>query len=242
MNKTGFRCQLAILKVEMVNVTGLMLKKLIANTGMRPLAGGVSACLLAVAMGLTPLQGVSAAREAGKVFYRYVNEEGIVVLDDAIPPEYAQKGYEVVTSSGVVVKTVGPAPSSEEAEALQRQREVKHALQQWDEELLRRYSSVRDIESTKKRKLGQVQTSIEILKSNITNLKAQIANQQSKAADAERLGREVPKQVLTALAGLEAELKLTEQQLQQRRVQFQEVTEKYDNDKERFRIIRPEIR
>ena len=197
--------------------------------------------LLAACLTTASLHVEAEAKKDGNLFYRYVNEQGIQVLHDTIPPEYAQKGYEILHASGTVLKVIPPAPSEEEAEGLRRQRELKEALARWDEELLRRYSSVRDIEAAKKRKLAQVQTSIDILRSNISGLKTQIATQQSKAADAERLGREVPAQVLIALTNLEAELRLTEDQLAQRHVQYAEVEEKYENDKERFRVIRPEI-
>ena len=185
---------------------------------------------------------VHADSKDGKVFYRYTNQEGIKVLEDKIPPEYAQKGYEILNASGDVLQVVGAAPSSEEAEELQRQRAVKDALAKWDAELLRRYSTVRDIDAAKRRKLGQVQTSIDILKTKVRGIKSQIADEQAKAADAERLGKEVPGTVLNSLAALETELKLTEGQLAQRHNQYAEVDEKYENDKERFRIIRPEKR
>lgn len=206
---------------------------------LKSFTGGLLRCSLP-AWGLLLSLAAGAAQDGGRTFYRYLNSEGVRVISHQIPPEYAQKGYEVVTASGQVLKVVDPAPTPEEAAALERQREIKEALREWDEELLRRYSSVRDIEATKQRKLAQVQTSIEILKSNISNLKSQIVVQHAKAANVERAGRDVPKQILTSLANLEQELSLSQQQLEQRRQQYREVVEKYNNDKERFSAIRPE--
>ncbi|NIB42787.1 hypothetical protein HBA55_24485 [Pseudomaricurvus alkylphenolicus] len=172
-------------------------------------------------------------------FYRYVNDQGVKVINHQIPPEYAQRGYEIVTARGEVLKVVPPAPSPEEAAKMERQMMREEELAKWDAELKRRYSSVSDIEAAKQRKLVQVNSNISILRSNIRTIKAQISEQHARAANSERLGREVPKMVLDTLAGLEKELKLTEEQVAQREQQYQEIVQKFERDKDRFRIIRP---
>ena len=35
-------------------------------------------------------------------FYRYTNDQGVIVVDDHVPPEHVKKGYEVVNEKGVV--------------------------------------------------------------------------------------------------------------------------------------------
>lgn len=184
---------------------------------------------------------VEAANNAAqRSYYRYIDDQGVKVITHQIPPEYAQKGYEVVTLHGEVLRVVEPAPSAEEAEEAERQRLHKIKMEEWDAELRRRYSSVEDIEAAKKRKLDQVQTSIKILESNIYNLKTQIASQHSYAAESERQGKKVSKSLLTTLAALEEELKLTEEQLAHRRDQYADFIDKYEKDKQRFRVIRPD--
>ncbi|MAZ88014.1 MAG: hypothetical protein CL693_10235 [Cellvibrionaceae bacterium] len=175
----------------------------------------------------------------GKVFYRYINSDGVKVIDQQIPPEYVQKGYEVVTSRGEVIKVVEPAISGEEAQKQQAEKLRAEQLAAWDAELRRRYSSVGDIDAAKKRKLAQVEGSIAILQSNIRNLKNQISQQHARAANSERMGRAVPEAVLKTIAALEEELKLTEDQVEQRKEQYRTIDEKYEDDKERFLIIRP---
>ncbi len=175
----------------------------------------------------------------GKVFYRYINSDGVKVIDQQIPPEYAQKGYEVVTSRGEVIKVVEPAISGEDAEKRHAKKLRDEQLAAWDAELRRRYSSVGDIDAAKKRKLAQVDGSIAILQSNIRNLKKQISQQHARAANSERMGRAVPEAVLKTIAALEEELKLTEDQVEQRKEQYRAIDDKYEDDKERFLIIRP---
>ncbi len=178
----------------------------------------------------------------GKVFYRYINSDGVKVIDQQIPPQYVQKGYEVVTARGEVIKVVEPAISGEEAEKQQAKRLRDEQLAAWDTELRRRYSSVDDIDAAKKRKLAQVEGSIAILQSNIRNLKKQISQQHARAANSERVGREVPEAVLKTIAALEEELTLTEDQVEQRKEQYRGIDEKYEEDKKRFLVIRPDSR
>jgi len=179
------------------------------------------------------------ASASGKVFYRYINAEGVRVIDQQIPPEYVQKGYEVVSARGEVIRVVAPAVSAEEAEKVAANRVRAEQQAVWDAELRRRYSRVGEIDAAKGRKLAQVEGSIAILDSNIRNLKKQISQQHANAANSERRGREVPEAVLKTLAALEEELKLTEDQVAQRKEQYRVIGEKYEQDKERFMVIRP---
>ncbi len=198
----------------------------------------VARWVLGFAMSALTVTAVSVSAN-GKVFYRYLNAEGVKVIDQQIPPEYVQKGYEVVTSRGEVIKIVEPAVSAEEAEKMAEKRLRDDQLAAWDAELRRRYSRVGDIDAAKERKLAQVKGSIAILDSNIRNLKKQISQQHANAANSERRGRAVPEAVLKTLEALEEELKLTEEQLEQRNEQYRHIEEKYDEDKQRFMVIRP---
>ncbi len=195
----------------------------------------VARCVLGIAIGALSVSVLAN----GKVFYRYINAEGVKVLDQQIPPEYVQKGYEVVSSRGEVIKVVEPAVSAEEAAKLEEKRLRDDQLAAWDAELRRRYSRVGDIDAAKERKLAQVKGSIAILESNIRNLKKQISLQHANAANSERRGHAVPEAVLKTLAALEEELTLTEEQVEQRNEQYRNIEEKYEEDKQRFMVIRP---
>lgn len=175
--------------------------------------------------------------QAEKLFYRYTNEQGVKVLNHTIPPDYVQKGYEVVTASGEVVKVVKPSVSREEAERLEQQRLAEEARAQWDDSLRRRYSSVLDIEAAKKRKLSQLDANMSLLRSNISGLRSELAVQQSRAADLERAGRNIPEALLTNIRNLKLELENTETQVLQRREEYGEVAARYDRDIARFREI-----
>lgn len=163
---------------------------------------------------------------AGNVYYRYMNDQGVQVLDDSIPPQYAQKGYEIVSLSGAVIKVVPPAPEPEELARKEAMRKLHAEYQR----LSRRYSSLADIKAAKQRKLDNLNTSITIVRSNIFGLKTQIENVMAKAADVERAGRQVPESLLQKLANIRAELAAAKALLQVRLVEYEDVAARFDAD------------
>lgn len=192
--------------------------------------------------GLLLVVAFTSVQAAQKVYYRYINDQGVLVIEHSIPPEYVQNGYQVVTITGHVIKTVEAALTSEEVERQAKAREYARVLNDWDTELKRRYSSVHDIEAAKGRKLAELDGNIAILRGNVRNLKAQIADEQAVAANSERQGRKVSQAILDTLKGFEEELSLTNKLIADREEQYTEVAEKFDRDKERFGIIRPETK
>ena len=180
--------------------------------------------LLALLLGIC----AQSAGVAAQVYYRYVDENGVSVLDHSIPPEYAQKGYEIVKITGEVVKKVPPA-SSADAEAMARKEALIETRKDY-ERLSRRYSSLADIEAAKKRKLANLDTNIAILKGNITGLESQIGHIRAQAADVERAGREVPEAHLQKLADTRAELAGAKELLATRQKEYSAVAARFDED------------
>lgn len=191
-------------------------------------------------LGLLFVQTALAATDSrGNVFYRYINDDGVKVMNHTLPAEYAQKGYEVVSLSGKVIEVVDPAPTAEEAARLALENRSKAELEEWDKSLRRRYSRVTDIEAAKKRKLASIHTNINILSGNLSKLNVQLQQQQGQAANSERRGHKVPEKLLTNITNLELEIKTTEDQIATRNKELEELSEKFDRDIERFKIISP---
>lgn len=170
---------------------------------------------------------------AESVFYRYVDKNGVPVINSRIPPEYAQKGYEVVTASGRVVRVVKPAPTDAEKENLKSKAE----LEKWDAELRRRYSSVKEIKLAKKRKLESIDGSIQILKGNIGGIDTRIHQKRMEAANLERAGRSVGEGLLKQLDELKHKREVTVARIEKREVERQALIDKFDQDIERFGVI-----
>lgn len=177
----------------------------------------------------------TASATAQGNYYRYVNDEGVRVMSHSIPPHYAQKGYEILTRTGQVIKTVPPAPDPDELEEEKAKRAAEREMLAAYNVLARRYSGVEEIYAARDRRLAHLDATIAILRSNIGNLRGQIEDLMSKAADAERSGREVPKQILSNIEEIKAEQVTTESKLQARIEEHAGIYSEYEADVELFK-------
>ncbi|MFV8818857.1 hypothetical protein [Haliea sp. E17] len=180
---------------------------------------------------------VSASLVQAANLYRYKNSEGNTVMDDNIPPESVKNGYEVLNKDGVVIRVVPPQVTAEQQAAVaneMRAQEEAERLRKWDESLLRRYSSVEDIEAARERALGDLRIRVSILKSNKRSLRQQVENYQSQAAEAQRRGQSVSEEHLKAISDLQSEIGITDNAIADREVEIEAVEATYAADIERF--------
>lgn len=183
------------------------------------------------------------ALAAGQL-YRYVNDKGIQVINDAIPPEFVSRGYDIIQEDGTLLRRV-PRQLSEEELSLRNTDESRRRLQEeeeermraWDESLMLRYSSIEDIEASEQRAMRDLQIRISIQKSNLISLKAQVEREQQQAADLERRGIDVPDDLSTTIDTLRREVEDTEQSIEVRREEIKEVKASYQRDKDRFATL-----
>lgn len=189
---------------------------------------------LALAGALLTLEVGAAERNwDGKVLYRYTNDSGVQVLDDTVPPRFVSRGYEVLTPTGRVLKVVAPELTGKQLAEKQR-REAQEAA---DRKLLKRYNSVADIESARKRKLAIVEQDIAILRSNITNLNRQIESEEVSAARTQRNGGTVAPELLVRIENLRTEVGVIQERLQLREKEAQQIDRDYDRAANRYQEI-----
>lgn len=166
-------------------------------------------------------------------YYRYIDENGVKVINSKIPPQYVKRGYEVVTVSGEVLEVFGPAMTEEEITAKEKAAEQA----EWDERLLKRYTSLEDIEAAKSRKLAEFAASMSILQGNANTISTQIDDVQGRAADIERSGRAVPEVIIDNLKDLKEELGETQRLIKLREADKVELEKRFDDDIDRFAEI-----
>jgi hypothetical protein len=169
--------------------------------------------------------------------YRYTNNAGVLVTGNSISPEYARKGYQVVAPNGEVLETIAPEPTKEErAQYEQKAKDKLTAAKQTeqDKELLLRYSTLDEIKLAKERKLTEIDNKIRMLNSNITTLNQQIDFQQQSAAGFERDGQAVPIPVLSKIEALHQEMKISENQLADRKKEYEGENARFAQETERF--------
>lgn len=188
---------------------------------------------LVLFVGAQPIMGRSApaeSKEERAAYYRYVNDQGVKVMNHSIPPEFAQRGYEVLNISGRVIKVVPPALTEADIQALEERQRVREEY----EVLARRYSSPHDIEEAKLRQLERLDANIALVRGNINNLKRQIDGIGAKAAEYERAAKPVPQNLLDSLAKTRNEMVNSENLMVIRVAEKQKVIDKFEREKTIF--------
>ncbi|MFT6275618.1 MAG: hypothetical protein ACJAZ0_001717 [Halioglobus sp.] len=194
--------------------------------------------LLAVLLLTSPI--IASAKD----LYRYINDQGNMVVDDHVPPKYAAKGHEVINPEGVVLKVVPRKLTEEELTqrgVVERQAQDAAAEEErlllWDESLMLRYSTIEDIEAARERTLRDLRIRVSILKSNTRGLKQQVENYQRVAAGIERSGGTVGVERLTLIEELQFEISATERSIADRQAEVALVQKGFQEDIGRFEML-----
>lgn len=176
--------------------------------------------------------------------FRYRNSEGVVVLANTIPAEYAAQGYTVIDHRGRVLRVVPRQLSDDEiverdAElAAEREaEEARMAQRREDEELLRLYSTPEDVERALQRKLASIEGAIDTVEANIQRLRTQKRNLQGQAAEIERSGSPIPQRIISGLRSLDDQIAEKEREIEAREAEILATREDFDADRERLRYL-----
>lgn len=195
---------------------------------------------------LLSMSAFSLAQNPGRgiYLYRYQNNDGVTVINSEIPPEFINRGYEILNTNGTVFKVV-PRSLTEEERASRSSEEYRQRIEKeeaerllkWDESLLLRYSSVEDIAAARDRALSELHIRISILRSNVRSLKLQVESNQTRAANVERRGGLVPVEMVAAIDGLNDEIKETERSIEERLQETEVVAQGFQRDIDRFVLL-----
>lgn len=157
---------------------------------------------------LLALLGASTAQAE---LYRYVSQHGVVVLDSqGVPPEYVERGYEVLDADGRVLRVVAPAPTAEEL----RQRAEAQRQAEADAQLLRRYASIADLEQARRQRLRDLDALLAAAQANLQGVQGQVRALERQAAERQRAGQAVQPGLLEQLESMAGEQRRVEAGLQ----------------------------
>jgi chromosome segregation ATPase len=198
----------------------------------------VRCCAIATALLLVAADVALPAEKPRSALYRYRDHRGVLVVNDHVPPEFIRNGYQVITRDGRVIEEVAPQLEGEAAARARAAAAEQQRLKEWDESLLRRYSTTADIEAARERALREFDIRISILRSNLQSVKGQIEREQARAADIERRGQNVPEELARSIADLRAEVVATEEMVALRQRERAEVQASYQRDIERFETLK----
>lgn len=200
-------------------------------------AFSIRATALALALGFSA--------QAAANMYRYTDENGQIVISSTIPQEATKRGYDILNDNGRVIDTIPPAPTEEEIAAReaekQRQKELAEQREQ-DRALLKRFSHPDQAVKAMHRKIRELEGLIQLKRGNISVISSQLDNEQSRAANMERAGREIPEATLEKIRRLEAQIRDIEREIASQTQEIEELRRAFEADIERLEEVTGEAR
>lgn len=181
-------------------------------------------------------QGQEQSLEPGQL-YRYRDDEGSTVMDYSLPPGVAEKGYQILSPTGRVVKTVPPASELKEKAREEKEEEVDEEQQREDAYIQRSYKSVEEVEQARERRLKQIRQEIAILEANLAEFQRRAKELREKAANYQASGKEPPASVLRVLGDLEEQQEGVLEQIAEREMQYREAQVRFERYVRRLRVL-----
>ncbi|MFV8571887.1 DUF4124 domain-containing protein [Marinobacter sp. SBS5] len=180
----------------------------------------------------------SAGLQAG--MYRYTDANGQLVISNTIPQEATKRGYDIISDSGRVIETIAPAPTAEELaarEAAKERKRQREAQLEQDRLLLKRFSHPDQAVRAMHRKVEELEGLISLKRGNISVLTSQLDNEQRRAAEMERAGRNVPDATLKKIYRLEGQVRDIEREIAAQRLEIDAVAQRFLSDIKRLEEI-----
>ena len=188
---------------------------------------------------------VSTNLAAQGSFKCWTNNEGIRECGNVVPPEFAQKGHQELSTSGMLineqVRALTPEELVEQAEEIAEREEADRIRQEKareDQILLATYSNISEIELVRDERLQVIQSRISLAESQITTIKTNLNQRIQAAALAERDGRAPDEALLMDIKSLERQIDLKVDYIAQRNLEIDSTNAEYDKKIERFKELR----
>jgi hypothetical protein len=178
-------------------------------------------------------------------FKCWTNNEGIKECGEKVPPEYAQKGHQEMSTQGMVVEKQDRAKTREELEEEARlaviaaeEQKIKDEQDLHDRILIDTFTSVEDIEAARDDKLAVIESSITLTKKRNEKTQEDLDKRIQAAATEERAGKAPNAALLKDIDLLRERLKKNENFIQGKRKEQEAVNAAAAVDIERYKLLK----
>lgn len=200
--------------------------------------GKVTVRLVVIMVGMVVVRAESAE------LYKYIDENGVTVLESTVPARYLKRGYTILSLDGRVLEVIPRALTAQEtAEKEMRLAEIKRLDQEEDARiaadltLLRLYSTPEDVERAMDTKVHSIEGFIDTQKGNLERLKVMKREMEAKLADVERAGGEIRKEPLERIRTLEVRIERIDVEIAGKYEEIDEIRISFGEDLERVRAL-----
>ncbi len=176
--------------------------------------------------------------------YKYVNEDGVTVLDSHVPARYVKNGYTILSLDGRVLEVVPRALTEEEIEERdhklaeeKRREEEKRQREIADQNLLRLYSTPEDVIRARDSKLASIESYIRTSKANLARLREQKKALEGELANIERAGGKIGQARLERIRSVETRIEQVRTEIDEKHKEMETTREEFAADLERVREL-----
>jgi hypothetical protein len=175
--------------------------------------------------------------------YKYVDDKGVVHYGDRVPPEYAKRERAVLNSQGVEMRRLSAERTAEQIEADAARATAERKQGDHDKFLLTTYTSVRDIETLRDRRLEQIADQRRSVQSYIGTLNERLDALQARAQiyrpyNVASAARRMPDQLAEDIVRTLNEVRRQQTSVDQRLTEERDLRGQFQSDIDRYVALR----
>lgn len=196
----------------------------------------------------------AAVANAAEV-YRWVDENGEVHYSESLPPDFEDKGHDVLNERGIVtdedMKLTPPPPKEipeeeqlkelpRDSSGMQRPKQLysdAEMQRRMDNFLMLRYSSEQEINDAMNVEIKQLDYDRRLLETTRESMKESYRGQIRQAANKQRAGQQVPNKIHLEIEDLQKKLIENGQSLAYLEVREQEIRAEFQKQLDRYRFL-----
>lgn len=188
--------------------------------------------------------------------YRFPDENGVMTLSRSLPPEAAQKGYDVLDDKSMrLIERVAPAPTADEIAAIEAQKAQELAQQQQaeieakqaekqrekqariDRTLLVTYPTEQDLLNARDKDLGYREEQIHTYQAKLPVLQENLEQVQKEAAEHELGGGKITPNMQKRLDAAHEEIAVRKLAIEKYQAEIDVLSTQYEADLNRLRQL-----
>jgi len=181
---------------------------------------------------------------ANAKMYRWTDENGRVYYSDKVPAVQSKYERKELSATARVKKTIRGAKTAEQIALEARLNELRLEQEKIiakqkanDKVLLSTFRNVDDLKMTLKGKLLALDAQQRVYERGIINLKENLAGERKKAAQIERRGYQVSKNILDKMTAIEQKITATYLDIDTLAIKRERIQHKFAKDIERFTFL-----
>jgi len=180
--------------------------------------------------------------------YKWIDENGVVHYSDQMRPEDTKRAHETLNNQGITIdkQRAQKTPEELERDKLLREQSLKkeqerEAKQRHDKLLLDSYRDEHELIDNGEEKVATIEATINIIKSRIKRLRAQLQHYLREAADLERSGKPVPETINQALNDIKGKIDSNIDFIAEKRREQDALRKQFAEDLKRYRELKAKI-